>query len=80
MVIADSCETVNAKLFLNRFEIKVKQLFKYGEIGFCKMIDRAIVGTHLLTGHAERVFVGQKDKGQIVVPQVLVKSIFGGQV
>ena len=79
-VVAYSSEAIDTKSLFNRSEIKIKQLLKYGKICFCKMVDSSIVGTDFFTGHAERVFVGQKDKGQIVVPQVLVKSIFGGQV
>lgn len=44
------------------------------------MIDGTVIGTYLLTGHAERVFIGQQDEGQIIVPQIFVEAILGGKI
>ena len=80
VVIADRRETVDTKIFFNGTKVKVKQFFEYGEICFCKMIDGTVIGTYLLTGHAERVFIGQQDEGQIIVPQIFVEAILGGKI
>ncbi len=44
------------------------------------MIDTAFAGSHLFAGHAERIFIGQKKKGEIIVPQIFVKTIEGGEI
>ena len=80
VVIADRRETVDTKIFFNGTKVKVKQFFEYGEICFCKMIDGTVIGTYLLTGHAEIVFIGQQDEGQIIVPQIFVEAILGRKI
>ena len=44
------------------------------------MIDGSVVGAYLFAGHTERIFVGQQDKGQIIVPEIFVKAVLGGQI
>ena len=78
--MTDSGEAVNAKGFFNGSKIKIEQMFEYGEISFGKMIDGPVIGAYLLAGHAEGVFIGQQQEGQIVVPKIVVKPILGGKV
>ena len=61
-------------------KIKIKKILKYLEITLGKMIHTAIVGAHLFTCHAERIFICQQDKGQIIMPQILIKPVHGRQI
>ena len=79
-IMTDGGEAVNAKRFFDGGKIKVEQLFEDGKIPFGKMVDGSVIGADFLTGHAERIFIGQEKEGQIVVPQVFVESIPGGKV
>ena len=42
----------------------------------CKAVYRAILLARLLVGEAERVFVGDYEKGEIIVPEIVVKAVF----
>ena len=44
------------------------------------MIDRSVVGAHLLRGQAERVLIGDEYEGKVVVPQVLIKTVGSRQI
>ena len=39
------------------------------------MIDTPIIGAHLLAGDTERILVRHHIKSEVVVPQIMVKSI-----
>ena len=79
-VMADGGKAVDLQIPLDRAEIKIKQVFKYPEIPLREMIDAAVVCPHLLAGHTEGILVSQENKGQVIVPQILVKPIHGRQI
>ena len=75
LIIGNLAETVDSQIFFDWSEIIVKQIFKNTEIIFHQFIDTSIAGSHLFTGHAERIFTHHKEKCQIIMPQIIIKSI-----
>ena len=53
----------------------MEQLHKCPEVTFRKIIDASFIRAHLLTGDAEGIFIGNQQKGQIILPQVFIESI-----
>ena len=80
LIVADGAEAVNLQIPLNGAKIKVKQVFEHLEICLCEMVDGTVIGSHLFAGHTEGILIGQENKGQIIVPQVLVKAVHGRQI
>ena len=73
-VVADKGTAGGAKDIVKDGQVKVEQLLKYGEIVSCKVIDAAFYRAYDLTGGAEGIFVVDKEKSQIVVPEITGKA------
>ncbi len=67
-IMADGREAVDAKGFLDGGEIEIEQFLEDGKIPLCEMVDAAVVGPHLLAGHAEGIFIREEDEGQVIMP------------
>ena len=44
------------------------------------MIDCPVIGSHFFTGKAEGILIGHQHKGQIIVPEILVKTVSSRQI
>ena len=78
--MTDGGETVDAERLLDRAEIKIEKLFENRKVTFCKMIYSTVVCAHFLAGHTERIFVGQQDESQIIVPEIFIKPVLSSQI
>ena len=79
-IIAQGGKAVDAQVGLNGPKIIVEQSTEDPKIAFGKVVHRPLQLPHPLGDEAEGVLVGHEQKGQVVLPQVFVKAIVGGQV
>ena len=77
MIVGDRSEAVDTQLFLQLAEIVIHQLQEYTEIRLCETIYGAFAGSNLFCGQCERILICEKQKCQIISPEIPVKSIVG---
>ena len=58
----------------------MEQFYESGEITLCKMIYRSFASARLLGGKSEGILRSHKKICQVVLPEVPVEPVFGGQV
>ena len=51
-----------------------------GKVTLGEVIHRPVPGTHPLGGEGEGILVGEKDEGEVVLPEVFIEAILGGEV
>ena len=76
----DRSKAVDIKIRFDGSEVKPEQVLKDAEIIFRKMIDRAVARAHAFCSQRERIFVGQQQERQVIVPQIRVEPVLGGDV
>ena len=74
-IVRKTAEAVHSQIFFNLRKVIVKQLLKCPEIIFRKIIHASFSGAYLFTGNAEWIFIGDQQKCQVVMPEVLIESI-----
>ena len=80
VIILDHRKNVRFQRLFQRRKIVVKQLFKNTQIILYKMIDRSFIGTCLLGNQGKRSLCHGEQKGQVVMPEILVKTIACRQI
>ena len=80
LVMAEGGKAVQVQIPLHGRKIVVEQGPKDPKIVPGKVVHRAVLGAHPLGNQAEGVLVGHQQKGQVVLPQILVKAILCRQV
>ena len=80
LILAEGGEAVDAQVPLQGGEIVVEQGPEYGKILLGEVVDRTRLLPGPLGDETERVLIGHQQEGQIVLPQVFVKAVVGGQV
>ena len=80
VIILDHRKDIHLQSFFQRRKIIIKQLFENAQVIFYKVIDRAFVGPCLLGDQCKWSLCHGEQKGQIVVPEIFVKSVAGRQV
>ena len=75
LIIGNLAEAADAEVLLNRAEIIIKQRLKNAEIILHKRIHASLARTDLLAGHAKRILAHHKEERQVIVPQIVIKSV-----
>ena len=73
--MADLREAVDAECLLDRSEIEIEKLHESAVIAAHEIVDRAIAGADLLTCQGKRILLGDQQKRQVIVPQVVVEPV-----
>ena len=79
-IVAEGGEAVDAQVVLNGREVIVEQGAEHPEVVGRKVVHRSLQRPHPLGDEAEGILIGHDEKGQIVLPQVFVKAVVGGQI
>ena len=79
-VVAEGGEAVDAQIGLDGAEVIVEQGPEDPEVAFGEVVHRPLQLPHPLGDEAEGVLIGHEEEGEVVLPQVAVKPVVGGQV
>ena len=76
-IIGNLTEAADSEILLDRSEIIIKQFLENAEIILYQRIHAALARADLLTGHAERILAHHQKESQVIVPQIVIKSVIG---
>ena len=68
-------EAIYVEGLFNSGKIKVEECLEYRKVVDCKAVYRSLLYSRLFIRQAEGVFVGDDQKSQIIVPEVIVKAV-----
>ena len=80
MVVGDGGEAVDAQIPLQGREVVVEQPVEDLQIGLGEVVHRPLPCPDPLGGQGEGVLVGDQDKGQIVLPEIFIEAVAGGEI
>ena len=75
LIITDQRKKIRLKNSLHLPEIIIKQLLKYSKVMERRRIDASIHRPYDLTGGAVGIFIAGQKIGQIVLPEIPLKSV-----